>query len=617
MTELRCKRAKVDLTTDSTACPIQALLKPGCALAPFVQFLADSLESPYDWHFIHAACSGLRHLQSQVEKCVEHFRDDMKNWDVTRLSAEAAKDAPDGDRILFLGSTMGSKPGYGGLRMVQELLTTLELCMRKDRVVGWEDKEDSSGWFRVIEDETNIRIFGESPKDKWSPQLIDRGIVGQVVTMMERYPDSPGVQKCCCAVLWALDLPSKHPLLQKCCFLLVDALQSCPDDDDEEELQKYAILAIHRLQRGHDFWLFSVETVQAILRAMENPSSHLEEVGLKTLSCLIQHVPSEDDADGMLLVALMKAASSASCLSNPQLLKVVWQGIVKRLKRGDCMDEFLKHKGLKKICKTLHHFQGHDPWSHGAWLRISLSKAWRIVCKEAAEEVTELHVENILGALERDQVRYSAMKNYSIAFGHLAQRSDSWREWLLSNGVVRVIVRCMEALKDEHENLGWTYNESRLNKRLSSCSFALSHLYPCKEHSLRTIRLVLWAMRRSKEEAIALNGAMLLSKLSATDVAKATAFHACETLAEAMAAHHTDKMQLEGCRAFLNLFHSKPNKTRLAAVGGVSMILNAIEQFPESIRIKTEGQKLLASMSEDVAAVALAPELRLVQLFRF
>ena len=529
----------------------------------------------------------------------------MRKWDVTRLSAEAAKDAPDGDRILFLGSTMRHS-----LRMAQELLTTLQLCIGKDRVVGWRQKNGGSiGWSRVAENVANVQIFGENPQDKWSPQLIDRGVLGQVVTLMERYPDSPQVQKSCCALLWALDLPLNHALLEKCCFLLVDALQACP----QEEVQKYAILAIHRLQRRHDFWLFSVETVHAVLQAMQNPSSRLQEVGLKALGCLIQHVPSEDDADGMLLAALMKAAS---CLqSKPQLLNVVWHGIVKRLERGDCVDEFLKHKGLKKICKTLHHFQGHDPHSRGGLLRISLSKAWKIVCKEAAEQVMELHVENILGALERDQVRYSVMNNYCIAFGHLAQQSDSWQEWLFSNGVVRVIVRYMEALKDEDENLG--SNESKLEKGLSSCSFALSNLYPCQKHSLRAIRLILWAMKRSKEEAIALNGAMFLSKLSATDVAKATAFDACETLAAAMAARDTGKMQLEGCRALLNLFQSQPNKARLAAVGGVSMILNAIEQFPESMRIKTEGQKLLASMSEDMAAVALAPELRLVQLFRF
>ena len=74
-----------------------------------------------------------------------------------------------------------------------------------------------------------------------------------------------------------------------------------------------------------------------------------------------------------------------------------------------------------------------------------------------------------------------------------------------------------------------------------------------------------------------MNAPVFLSKLSATDVAKATALDACETLAAAMAARDTGKMQLEGCRALLNLFQSQPNKARLAAVGGVSMILNAIE----------------------------------------
>eukprot|EP00438_Fugacium_kawagutii_P013621 Skav229253 [mRNA] locus=scaffold2418:13477:15313:- [translate_table: standard] len=526
MPDSSCKRVK---KTDATgpSCKseflphIEDLLKPEESnFSPLFQCLQEFLDSPYDWHFLQCASSRLQHVRSQMQRCRERFSADVKTWDVARLVAEENKEAPDGDRILFLAGARRI-----ALRMAQPLLTTLKCLTGNENVVGW--RKPKCGWEldSLFED-----FFGEDASECFSKELIDRGVLRVVVKLLERYPDSR----------------------------------------DDQTLQNIA---------------------------------------LRALGCLMEYTRAKDDAASEVgFWSLSKAAYRH--VRSPELLGLAWHGIVKCLKRGVCMSEFLKRGGISKICRALRH---HENVNLG--VRDHLVKAWRIVLVHAEPcQVKEDDVRMALGALRIDQENpwMKRMKDHCLAFGHLAKRSDSWATWLSDQGLTGMIVRYLEAIKVSNDEQ--TVVMSR-KKGLSNATFALSHLKLDPQYSLRAIRMTLWAMKQCKELSVQLHGVSLLSKLSRTDVAKATALDACEIVAAAMRDHAHENMQSEGCRALSNLFYCQANKAKLAAVGGVAILLNAIEHYPLS-SIKSEGQQLLKLMSQDEAAVALVPEpLRCVKLF--
>lgn len=82
---------------------------------------------------------------------MKRFNADVKTWDVVRLLAEENKEAPDGDRILFLAGARRV-----ALPMAQQLLTTLQALTGNEKVAGWPKPDDWWQWKYCMDD-----FFGE------------------------------------------------------------------------------------------------------------------------------------------------------------------------------------------------------------------------------------------------------------------------------------------------------------------------------------------------------------------------------------------------------------------------------------------------------------------------
>ena len=272
------KRLKLD--GEAQVIQVEGLAKHLVCGKPLLLHCEDLLESPCDWYFLGASSTGLRHVasgpSSPLTKCVHRFKSELKSWDIARVSAEASKALPDGDRILFRILMHANHPRYSPLTLAlaTPLLSALLALMEKGKVAGWPEKKKIwfSSWHALIEREAAHPFEAVADdSDNFSMQLADRGAASFVVQSMKQFLRCSDIQQQGCLLLSKLCIPKE--LAQQCCLLVMKSMEAFPDT---AQLQKSACQAIEVLWRpgAQQQFLLTLGVVDAIKVLMERHTEH-------------------------------------------------------------------------------------------------------------------------------------------------------------------------------------------------------------------------------------------------------------------------------------------------------------------------------------------------------
>eukprot|EP00747_Dinoflagellata_sp_TGD_P029610 gnl/TRDRNA2_/TRDRNA2_134016_c0_seq1.p1 gnl/TRDRNA2_/TRDRNA2_134016_c0~~gnl/TRDRNA2_/TRDRNA2_134016_c0_seq1.p1 ORF type:complete len:657 (+),score=90.45 gnl/TRDRNA2_/TRDRNA2_134016_c0_seq1:3-1973(+) len=607
--------------------------------------LADLLGSPYDWRFLRAASSHLRHNGKRtalfLARCVEKFKAELRTWDASKVLAEASKESPDGDKVLFalrMRHLLGARcdtpfrtSSHGADSVKTEMmLDAIKMLLQKRTVLGWPPVDDWNGWrfglsvLRDHDSDDSDEDRGDSDKDDNDYdrfRLEDRGAVELIVRTMERWRCCPGVQEKGCFLLSKLWGP--EDLRERCILLIRNAMDT---HLQIPEVQSTACKAFKHFWCSNADFILSVESVNAICIAMKNfPSSLRVQHAACDFFRWVVPCSGKSEGNSKLLNKTLEAEAMKLMLGavnthirTARFQRDVWLSITGLLRHfKDSM--FFDCGGVSAMSTTLSRYGSVRTYGLAPNVCHFVLQAFRWACvhEEGTKHIDENVMQLALSALLKDCciANSSPMVNCCKAFGHLAQYAR-FATWLSEKGFCQDVIKFMEEsldFKSRNKGFGWKHPE------YTASMFVLTRLVqkePLQVYG--ALRAVLWAMSAIPNELkLQVRGCEFVASLhwSPLNAVKASAFRTCDLVLGAMMVHAKEEaLQEQGCLALTTLLAHDSNCVSVAKLNGVGTLVQAIESFPSNTVVQEQGRRLIKTMSESTEARKHSAELRVVAL---